>query len=101
MSSLQYFVLICDKKKKNTFIELMGTYGAACIDTSYGRGSANAGTLAKALGFETEEHKVVISGLIQTVKAKELIETLMTKYSFNRQNTGFAFTIPVEGLSVK
>ncbi len=100
MSSLQYFVLICDKKKKNMFIELMGSYGAICIDTSYGRGSANAGAIAKALGFETEEHKVVISGLVQREKAKELIDTLTTKYSFNRQNTGFAFTIPVESLSV-
>ncbi len=100
MSNLQYFVLICDKKKKNTFIELMGSHGAACIDVSYGKGSANAGILEKALGFETEEHKVVISALIHTTKATELIDVLTAKHNFNRQNTGFAFTIPVESLSL-
>ncbi len=100
MSNLQYFILICDKKKKNTFIELMFSHGAACIDTSYGKGSANAGVFAKALGFETEEHKVVISGLMSTSKADGLIDTLMTEYNFDRHNTGFAFTIPVDSLSL-
>ncbi len=100
MSSLQYFVLICDKKKKSTFLKLMDSHGAKCIDIAYGKGSAKADAFSKALGFEVEEHKVVISSLIATSKATELIDVLLTQYQFNRQNTGFAFTIPVEGLSV-
>ncbi len=100
MSNLQYFVLICDKKKKSTFVKLMDLHGVKGIDISYGRGSATADAFAQALGFEIEEHKVVISGLISTPRATELIKKLMTQHKFDRQNTGLAFTVPVEGLSV-
>ncbi len=99
-SKLQFYFLICNKKKKKAFHELMTSYGAVCIDTIYGRGSAKAGTLAVSLGFEPEEHKAVISGLIPTDKALELTNVLMTKYNFKSSNTGIAFSIPVEGLSL-
>ncbi len=99
-SGLQYYVLICDKKKKKQFIELVASYSGVCIDTMYARGSAKAGAFAKALGFETEEHKVVISCLMPTVKARELTEVLKTEYDFQRQNTGIAFSISLEGLSL-
>ncbi len=99
-ATVQYYVLICDKKKKKKFIELMASYGAVSIDTIYGRGSAKAGAFAKALGFETEEHKVVISGLIRTPNAMELTQVLKTQYGFQQENTGIAFSIPLGGLSI-
>ncbi len=99
-SSLQYFVLICNKKKKKKFMELLATHGGVCIDTMYGKGSAKAGAFAKALGFETEEHKVVISCLIPTQKARELTEILRTDYDFKSKNTGIAFSISLGGLSI-
>ncbi len=97
---LQYYTLICDKKRKNKFIEIMASYGAVGIETIYGKGSAKAGAWAKALGFETEEHKVVISALITTEKAVELTDALQTQYDFHKNNTGIAFGIPVESLAL-
>ncbi len=99
-SSLQYYVLICDKKKKKKFLELVTSYGGVCIDSMYGRGSAKSGAFAQALGFETEEHKVVISCLIPTEKAVELNEVLKNEYNFKGKNTGFAFSVPIGGLSI-
>ncbi len=100
LSKLQYYVLICDKKMQNKFMSLMTEYNALGIECTYGRGSANAGCLAKAFGFESEEHKVVLSGLIPTQDAIQLTEVLKSKYNFHGSNTGFAFSISVEGLSV-
>ncbi len=99
-STLQYYVVICDKKKKKKFIGLVADFSGVCIDTMYGKGSAKAGAFAQALGFETEEHKVVISCLIPTEKARELTEILKNDYDFKSKNTGIAFSISLGGLSI-
>ncbi len=99
-ASLQYYILICDKKRKRKFHELMANHGAVCIQIVYGKGSAKAGAFAEALGFDTEEHKVVISGLIPTQNARELTQLLKTEHDFAKKNTGIAFSIGVEGLSL-
>ncbi len=99
-SGIGYYVLICDKKKKAKFIDVVSSYGAGCIDSMYGKGSAKAGALAKALGLETEEHKVIITCLLTMDKARALTEALKSEYGFQEENTGFAFCIPVGGLSI-
>ena len=99
-SNLQYYYLICDKKKKKKFIELLISYEAVFIQTNYARGSAKAGAFAKAIGFETEEHKVVLTAFVPTEKAIKLTEELKDKYDFKGSNTGMAFSIPVESLSL-
>ncbi len=99
-SNLQQYVLICDKKKRKKFLELLVAYDGVCIQTSYAKGSASAGTFATTLGFEPEEHKVVLSALMPTAKAQELTEVLKIQYNFKSANTGFAFSIPVHSLSL-
>ncbi len=99
-SNLQHYVIVCDKKDKKKFLELVAAYSGVGVQTAYGRGSAKAGSFAKALGFETEEHKVLICAIMPTVKAQELTEVLKTKYDFQGANTGIGFSIPIQGLSV-
>ncbi len=99
-SGLQYYVVICDKKKKKKFMSLVADSGGVCLEAMYGRGSAKAGAFAQALGFETEEHKVVISCLIPTPQAVALTELLRREYNFDKKNTGFAFSVALEGLSL-
>ncbi len=99
-SSLQYYVVICDKKKKKKFMCLVADHGGVCIDVLYGRGSVKVGAFAEALGFESEEHKVLISCLIPTPQALELNEILKNEYNFDKKNTGFAFGVALQGLSL-
>ncbi len=98
-AKVQYYTLICDKKKKRKFHELLSSFGTAGVETVYGKGSANAGAFAQALGFETEEHKVVLSALMTTQKARELTTLLIKEHGFGNANTGIAFSVPVEGLA--
>ena len=99
VSGIQYFVIIAEQKKKNKYLALLNDYGAHAVETIYGHGSGNPSAIAEAFGFETKSNKVVISCLLKTQKAKELINVLYTKYKFEKPNTGIAFTVTVEGLS--
>ena len=98
-NSLQYFVIIAEQKKKNKFITLLNERGARLIETVYGRGSMSPSAIAAAFGFEAEAGKVLITCLIKTNAAKELINELYNDYNFNKPNTGIAFGISVEGLA--
>lgn len=99
MNRLQYFVIIAKQKKKEKFLSLLSDYGASGIETVYGHGSISPSALAAAFGLDAEEGRVLISCLIKTEKAKELMDVLYKDYKFNKPNTGFAFCIPVEGLA--
>ena len=98
-SGLQYFVIIAGKKKKEKFLSLLNEHNAHGINIIYGHGSTSPSLIAAAFGFEAEQGKVLISCLLKTETAKELIDILYNEYNFNQPNTGIAFSIPVEGLA--
>ncbi len=52
------------------------------------------------LGLVPEEHKVLITCLISRGKVDKVMEMLEREFHFNRPNTGIAFTIPIEKLSL-
>ena len=99
VSSWQYFVIIARQKKKDKFLTLLSDVGAKRIDTVYGNGSMSSSALAAAFGLEAERGRVMISCLVRTETARELIDTLRKDYSFDKPNTGIAFSVPVEGLA--
>ena len=99
IQSLQYFMIIANKKNKDKFLTLLNNYGAKGIETVYGHGSVSPSVLAAAFGLDAEQGKVLISCLLKTEKAKELIDVLHKDYHFNKPNTGIAFSIAVEGLA--
>lgn len=98
VNSIQYLVIIAEKKKKDEFLSVLYEHGAHSIETSYGHSSVSSSAISSAFGFDVEQSKVVISCLIKRNIAKELIDMLYNKYNFNKPNTGIAFSIPVEGL---
>lgn len=98
-TSLQYFVIIAEQKKKDKFLSLLSDHGARGIQTVYGHGSMSPSAIAAAFGFEAEQGKVLISCLVRSDNAKKLIHTLYNDYHFSKPNTGIAFGISVEGLA--
>ena len=99
MNSLQYFVIIAEQKKKNKFLSILADHGAKGVEVVYGHGSMSPSAIAAAFGFEAEQGKVLISCLLKTEKARELLDVLYHDYNFKKPNTGIAFGIPVEGLA--
>lgn len=99
MKSLQYFVIIADQKRKNKFLTLLSEHGAHGVETVYGHGSMSPSAIAAAFGLEVEQGKVLISCLMKTHNAREVIDILYREYKFDEPNTGIAFGIPVEGLA--
>ena len=98
-NALQYFVIIAEQKKKDKFLSLLGDHGARGIETVYGHGSMSPSAIAAAFGFEAEQGKVLITCLVKTENAKELIDILYNDYNFKKPNTGIAFTVSVEGMA--
>ena len=96
---VQYFVIIADQKKKNKFLTLLGDHGARGLEVVYAHGSMSPSAIAAAFGFEAEQSKVMITCLIKTESARQLISILYKDYNFDKPNTGIAFCIPVEGLA--
>ena len=98
IKSLQHFTIICNTKDTDKMVKMLSENGAHCISIRYGHGSVKQGYFAQALGLEIESKKAIITSLMLTEKATEVIEILRTKYDFTKANTGIAYGVPVQGL---
>jgi len=99
IKGLQYFIIITEQKKKDKYLAILSDFDAHVVDAVYVHGSVSPNVMSSVFGLDVNQGKIMISCLIKTDKAKELIEVLYNKYNFDKPNTGIAFSIPVEGLS--
>lgn len=99
-AKLQYFVIIGKTKLREKFLAMLLENGAHSIDTIYGRGSVGKSILAQAFGLDSEQKKVIISCLLPTENAKKVISILYDEFHFNKANTGVAFGVPIQKLSI-
>ena len=100
VNGLQYFVIIAEQNKKKAFLSLLDEYEARGIESVYAHGSMSPSAVAAAFGFESEQKKVMLSCLLKSKNAVQLMETLRKDHKFDMPNTGIAFSIPVEGMAV-
>ncbi len=98
VKSLQYLTVISSTKNKEKILKLLREQSAEAVNVIYGKGSVKESLLAQAFGLDWDSKKAVITGIIETDMAKEVIEILKDKYNFNKANTGIAFSISVDGL---
>ena len=99
INGLQYFVIIVEQKKKKKFLALLDEFDARGIEIVYGHGSMSPSAVVAAFGFESVQSKVMISCLLKNENARKLIDVLYNEYNFKRPNTGFAFSVSVEGMT--
>jgi len=95
-----FLFLIAGRKLKEPLLNFLSNGNAKVVNTSYGKGSANAKpSLVEAFGFVPEENKVMITCLLSRSDADVVLEKLVRKFNFDKPNTGIAFTVPVDSLA--
>ncbi len=97
---VEFFTLIAGRKHKDEFIKLLLDSGCHLIDVIYAKGSVQSGYFKDMLGLVPEEKKVMITCLIASNLSDALLEQLNVQFHFDKPNTGIAYVIPVDKLSV-
>lgn len=98
--SIDYVTLVTNRSQKDDIIDLLMSSGCHLIDVVYAKGSVKSGYFKDMLGLVPEEKKVLITCIIASNRTDHLFEGLITEFHFNEPNTGVAFVVPVDKLSV-
>lgn len=91
-------IVIAKRVYKQEIIDMLHKHGSVMVLQTYVHGSAKDGVL-RALGMTPEDNRALLMCFIAKERVQEVFNFLNYKYHFNRPNTGFAFTLPVEKIS--
>nr|WP_308742898.1 hypothetical protein [uncultured Anaerocolumna sp.] len=97
---IDFLTLIVGRKYKDEILKLLLNSECHLIDVVYAKGSIQTGYFKDMLGLVPEEKKVLITCLIADNLSAKLLEQLVTKFNFDKPNTGVAFVVPVDKLSL-
>lgn len=98
--NIDFLTIITGRKHKEAILKLLLDSGCRLIDVVYAKGSVQTGYFRDMLGLVPEEKKVMITCFITSNLSGQLLDRLVEKFKFDEPNTGIAFTIPVEKVSV-
>ena len=100
LGGVVFLTVIAGRKQKSALLDALAEMGGRLVNIVYGRGTVDASYLKCILGMVPEEEKAVITCLLPGEKTDAVMEMLVKKFRFDKPNTGIAFTIAVEKLSV-
>lgn len=98
--SIDFVTLITNRLHKDDIIDLLMSCGCHRIEVVYAKGSLKMGYFKDMLGLVPEEKKIMITCIVAGNRTDHLFEALISKFHFNEPNTGIAFVVPVDKLSV-
>lgn len=97
---IEFLTLIAGRKQRGAIVNELSEAGGRLIKIVYAKGSVKSSYLKDMLGLVPEENKVLITCLLPSERTGAVLEMLVRKFHFDQPNTGIAFTIPVERLSL-
>lgn len=97
---VDYLTLITGRNKKDEILKFLLSSGCHLIDLVYAKGSVKTGYFKDMLGLVPEEKKIMITCLIAGNLTDHLLEQLVKQFNFDKPNTGIAFVVPVDRLTV-
>ncbi len=97
---VEYITIIAAREYKDEIIKLLIELKCHLINVIYAKGSVKESYFKDMLGLVPEEKKVMVSCMVTSDVTDNLFEQLVARLHFNEPNTGIAFAIPVDRLSV-
>lgn len=104
--NIDFLILITDRKCRGVIgvigviIEELSKSGGKFINIIYGKGASKANDLLDIIKLNGDENKVVATCFVPKDKIDGIFDMLIKNFNFDKPNTGIAFTIPVEELSL-
>lgn len=99
-NSVEYLIIIAGRNYKDELLKLLFELKCHLINVIYAKGSVKSGYFTDMLGLVPEEKKVMITSIVTSDISGKVMEQLVSKFHFDQPNTGIAYTIPVDKLSV-
>lgn len=97
---IEYLTLIAGRKDQDQLVRTLREAGGQLIHVQYAKSSDTAGLFMDMLGLLVEKKKVVITCLLPGSISDAVLDRLTGQYRLDQPNTGVAFTLPVEYLSL-
>lgn len=97
---IDFVTLIANRNKKEEILKFLLSSGCHLIEVVYAKGSVKSGYFKDMLGLVPEEKKVMITCLIAGNRTDDFLDQLVKNFNLNKPNTGIAFVVPVDRLSV-
>ncbi len=98
--TIDHLTVIAARKYKDDILKLLLNSGCHLIEVVYAKGSVQSGYFKDMIGLVADEKKILITCLLTSNITPQLMEQFVTKLKFNQPNTGIAFIVPVDKLSV-
>ena len=99
-NSIEFLTIIVGRKCKDEILALLIESKCHLINVVYAKGSVQTGYFKDMLGLVPEEKKVMITCIVTSDMSGKLLDQLVVKLKFDKPNTGIAFIVPVDKLSV-
>lgn len=99
-NGIEFLTIIADRKYKDEILTLLLESKCHLIHVVYAKGSVQNGFFEDMLGLVPEEKKVMITCIVTSDLSGKLLDQLVLKFNFDKPNTGIAFIVPVDKLSV-
>lgn len=97
---VDFLTVIAGRKHKEEILEFLLASGCHLIDVVYAKDSVKSGYFRDMIGLVPEEKKVMITCLVAGNMTSQLLDMLVTEFNFDKPNTGIAFVVPVDKLSI-
>jgi hypothetical protein len=100
MNEVKYIVIIVAESFEKSVVKMLLSKGIGFFNVMYGFSSVRNNALLESLGFAIEHSKAIITTIVKKERVDTILEALSNECNFMKNNTGFAFSVPIDYIMV-